>query len=142
MAGYELAVRLTIRGPDAVYLDPRGTRFTYNSAAWIAVHIAKGHTHGYYAGEAHQCGRSLGATSDRATHRLPCHCLPVAACVGTATIAAGVWPMTTISPPATALTLILEGLPAARWRYIPDGGWLEVFLPGSEGRGGDCRADW
>ena len=86
--------------------------------------------------EAHQCGRSLGATSNRATHRLPCHCLPVAACVGTATIAAGVWPMTTISPPATALTLILEGLPAARWRYIPDGGWLEVFLPGSEGRGG------
>ena len=44
--------------------------------------------------------------------------------------------MTTTSPPATAIALILEGLPAARWRYIPDGGWLEVFLPGSEGRGG------
>lgn len=44
--------------------------------------------------------------------------------------------MTTTSPPATAIALILDGLPAARWRYIPDGGWLEVFLPGSEGRGG------
>ena len=44
--------------------------------------------------------------------------------------------MTTIPVPATAIARILEGLPAARWRYIPDGGWLEVFLPGSEGRGG------
>ena len=50
MDGYELAVRLTIRGPDAVYLDPRGTSFTYNPAAWVVVHIARGHTHGYYAG--------------------------------------------------------------------------------------------
>ncbi len=44
--------------------------------------------------------------------------------------------MTTIPVPATAVARILEGLPAARWHYIPDGGWLEVFLPGSEGRGG------
>ena len=33
-----------------------------------------------------------------------------------------------------ALTRILEGtgLPEARWDYIPDGGWMEVSLPGSE----------
>lgn len=50
MAGYELAVRSTVRSPDAVYLDPRGTRFTYNPAAWIVVCIAGGHTQGYYTG--------------------------------------------------------------------------------------------
>ena len=35
--------------------------------------------------------------------------------------------------PVDALTRILDGLPEARWDYIPDGGWMEVFFPGSEG---------
>ena len=35
-----------------------------------------------------------------------------------------------------ALTRILDRLPVARWDYIPDGGWMEVFLPGSEGCAG------
>ncbi len=34
------------------------------------------------------------------------------------------------------LTRILDRLPEARWDYIPDGGWMEVFLAGSEGCAG------
>lgn len=30
----------------------------------------------------------------------------------------------------------LARLPDAEWDYIPDGGWMEVFLAGSRGRGG------
>ena len=33
-------------------------------------------------------------------------------------------------------SVILAGLPDAEWDYIPDGGWMEVFLAGSHGRGG------
>ena len=45
--------------------------------------------------------------------------------------------MTTTSSAATAdRPQSWRDLPTASWRYIPDGGWLEVFLPGSEGRGG------
>ena len=50
MAGYEMAVQATVRKPDAIYLDPRGTRFTYNPDAWVVVHVAAGLTDGAYAG--------------------------------------------------------------------------------------------
>ena len=50
MAGYEMAVQATVREPDAIYLDPRGTRFTYNPAAWVVVHVAADLSDGAYAG--------------------------------------------------------------------------------------------
>ena len=50
MAGYEMAVQATVRNPDAIYLDPRGTRFTYNPDAWVVVHVAADLTDGAYAG--------------------------------------------------------------------------------------------
>ena len=50
MAGYERAVQATIRKPDAIYLDPRGTRFTYNPDAWVVVPVAADLTDGAYAG--------------------------------------------------------------------------------------------
>ncbi len=40
------------------------------------------------------------------------------------------------SPAPEVLSGILAGLPGAEWDYIPDGGWMEVFLTGSRGRGG------
>ncbi len=43
-------VQSTIREPDAIYLDPRGSRFTYNPDAWVVVHVAVGLTDGAYAG--------------------------------------------------------------------------------------------
>ena len=50
MAPYEMVVQTTIRKPDAIYFDPRGTRFTYNPDAWVVVHVAAGLTDGAYAG--------------------------------------------------------------------------------------------
>ena len=44
--------------------------------------------------------------------------------------------MITKSPAPEALSVILAGLRDAEWDYIPDGGWMEVFLAGSRGRGG------
>ena len=44
--------------------------------------------------------------------------------------------MITESPAPEVLSVILAGLPDAEWDYIPDGGWMEVFLAGSHGRGG------
>ncbi len=43
-------VQSTIREPDAIYLDPRGSRFTYNPDAWVVVHVAVDLTDGAYAG--------------------------------------------------------------------------------------------
>ena len=44
--------------------------------------------------------------------------------------------MITDSPAPEVLSVILAGLPDAEWDYIPDGGWMGVFLAGSRGRGG------
>lgn len=45
-----MAVQATVREPDAIYLDPRGTRFTYSPAAWVVVHVAVDLSDGAYAG--------------------------------------------------------------------------------------------
>ena len=50
MAPYEMVVQTTIRKPDAIYFDPRGTRFTYNPDAWVVVHVAADLSDGAYAG--------------------------------------------------------------------------------------------
>ena len=44
--------------------------------------------------------------------------------------------MITKLPAPKVLSVILAGLPDAEWDYIPDGGWMEVFLAGSRGCGG------
>ncbi len=45
-----MVVQAAIRKPEAIYLDPRGTRFTYNPDAWVVVHVAADLTDGAYAG--------------------------------------------------------------------------------------------
>ena len=44
--------------------------------------------------------------------------------------------MITKSPVPEVLSVILAGLADAEWDYIPDGGWMEVFLAGNRGCGG------
>ena len=46
---YEEEVRATIRQPEAVYDDLKGTAGTYNPDAWIVRHIAVGRTYGKHA---------------------------------------------------------------------------------------------
>ncbi len=45
-----MVVKATIHQPDAIYFDPRATRFTCNSDAWVVVHVAADPTGGAYGG--------------------------------------------------------------------------------------------
>ena len=87
MAGHEMAVQATVRRPDAIYLDPRGTRFTYNPDAWVVIHVAADLTNGAYAGNLINVCDPLGATRGQSTHRLRHHRLSLPAGVRSARIA-------------------------------------------------------
>lgn len=51
MAPYETAVRATLRRPDAIYRDPKGTAEATNPDATVRAYFAQGYGHGPYRGK-------------------------------------------------------------------------------------------
>ena len=129
-------VKATARFPDAIYLDPLRTADTYRADAWVTSYVAMDRLAVEHAGklinvvirwEPHLASPPAGYVitaypSRRVSGRLE--------------FAGGVSSVITKSPVPEVLSVILAGLRDAEWDYIPDGGWMEVFLAGSRGLGG------